>query len=54
MLQVAGLDVHMYGSHRFRAGRAVDLSSMGVDIGTISKIGHWSSNAVYKYLAYDF
>ena len=53
LLNRAGLDSSMYGSHGFHAGCAVDMFYvLKLDIGMIRKIGRWKSNAVYHYLAY--
>ena len=45
-----GLEASLYGTHSLRAGRAVDMLEMGVDIETIKHLGRWKSNAVYAYL----
>ena len=50
MLSNLNLNAKLYSFHSFRIGRTNELFRHGVDIETIKKIGHWKSNAVYKYL----
>ena len=50
LLSFVGLDCSLYGTHSLRAGRSVDLFDLGVDLGTICKIGRWRSSAIYAYL----
>ena len=38
--------------HGICAGHACDLLDLGLSVEAIKKIGHWRSNAVYKYLKY--
>ena len=45
-----GLDHAYYSSHSIRAGCAIDLFDLGVDLGTIHKIGRWRSNTIYSCL----
>ena len=45
-----GLETKFYGSHSFRASRAVDLWKLQVPISIISKLGRWNSKCVYEYL----
>ena len=52
LLSLVGLDPTYYGSHAFRAGRAVDMYNiLKLDVGTIQKVGHWKSNVIFKYLS---
>ena len=50
MLQKAGYNANLYGTHGFRAGRSVDLLKIGLSVVSIRKIGRWTSGAVYTYL----
>ena len=51
VLKAANFNISCYDTHSMRAGRAVDLLSMKVDVSTIAKLGRWSSNAVFTYLS---
>ena len=50
LLKLKKLDLSLYGTHSFRAGRSLDLLDMGVSVETIEKMGRWKSSAVYNYL----
>ena len=49
-LTSANFDSENYSIHSFRAGRSCDLLRKGVSVETIQKLGHWKSNAVFRYL----
>ena len=46
------LNSKLYGMQSLRSGRACDLLKAGLSVEDIKRIGHWKSNAVYKYLRY--
>ena len=50
VLKLAGFRDELYTVHSLRIGWALDLLKLGLSIETIKKIGHWKSNAVFKYL----
>ena len=50
MINLMGLDSRLYSVHSLRAGRSSDLLNCGVSVETIKKLGHWKSNAVFRYL----
>ena len=50
LLKLGNLENGNYGTHSFRAGRALDMLNMGVSVETIKQIGRWRSNAVFAYL----
>ena len=50
LLKDAGLNEDLYNFHSLRAGRAVDLLKMNLDVETIKQIGRWRSNSVFTYL----
>ena len=45
-------DSRLYQLHGIHSGHAVDLLKLGLLVETIKKLGHWRSNAVFKYLKY--
>ena len=52
MISICGLDSRVYGVHRLRAGKMVDLfHKYHLSIESIKKIGRWKSNAIYAYLS---
>ena len=51
IIELCGLNPKLYNLHGFRAGRSVDLFKANLDVKTIMKLGRWSSNIVYTYLA---
>ena len=52
LLKRLGLEPENYGTHSFRAGRAVDLLQYSkLSMETIKKLGRWWSNAIYAYLS---
>ena len=51
VLTAIGLNPSNYGCHSYRIGRAIDLFVHAkLDVNSIKKLGHWSSNVVYTYL----
>ena len=48
VLKMIGLQPRLYGTHRFRIGRATDLIKMGFTIEQVKLVGRWRSNTVYK------
>ena len=50
VLKSAGFRDELYTVHSLRIGWALDLLKLGLSVETIKKIGHWKSNAVFKYL----
>ena len=46
----AGINPVPFGFHSFRIGRSTDLFNQGYTVAQIQKLGHWKSNAVFKYL----
>ena len=50
MLKKAGFNEKYYGTHSLRAGHSCNLHALGVSIENIKKLGHWKSNAVFRYL----
>ena len=50
MLEAVNLDTKVYSFQGIRAGRAVDLRKLGYSVDRIKELGHWKSNAVYRYL----
>ena len=50
MFMLAGYDATLFSAHSLRAGRSLDLLSLGLSVETIKKLGRWKSNAVYNYL----
>ena len=53
ILKLAGFEASLYTVHSMRHGRSLDLYNFGIQIPTLMKIGRWSSNTVYTYLAFD-
>ena len=45
-----GLNQDNYTVHGLCGGQAGDLLRLGVSVETIKKMGHWRSNAVFRYL----
>ena len=45
-----GLDNKNYGMHSLRIGRASDLIKYNYSLEEVKRMGHWKSNAVYKYI----
>ena len=50
LLRSLNLDPSLYPFHMFRSGRASDLLKYGIQVEKIKQMGHWRSNAVYRYL----
>ena len=50
VLCAAGFQHDLYSIHSLRMGRAYNLLKLGVSVETIKKLGHWRSNAVFRYL----
>ena len=50
-VEMCNLDPRLYSVHSFRIGHSVDLWKANVQISTISKLGRWKSNVVYRYLS---
>ena len=50
ILNKAGFNEKLYGTHSLHSGRATDLLKFHIPVSTIKKIGRWSSNIVYTYL----
>ena len=50
LIHQCGFDESLYGSHSLRIGRTCDLFHLGLSVETIKKLGHWKSNAVFRYL----
>lgn len=50
LVRVSGIEANL-SSHSFRRGGATFLSSVGVPISNIKERGHWTSDAVYKYIS---
>ena len=44
------LDQSLYDGHSVRIGRTSDLYKLGYSIDHIRMLGHWKSNAVYKFI----
>ena len=52
-LDAMSLDSSLYNTHSFRIGRTVDLwRTNKLSLEQLKQIGHWRSNAVYKYLKF--
>ena len=49
-IRAENFDAQLYSFHSLRAGRAGDMLKLGLSIETIKKLGHWKSNAVFRYL----
>lgn len=49
-VQRLGLPTHLYASHSFRIGRALDLAAKGYSSETIKHLGRWNSGAVNRYI----
>ena len=45
-----GLNCKNYDMHSLRIGRASDLIKYGYSVEDVKRIGHWKSNAIYRYL----
>ena len=50
ILKDLSLNPALYDTHSFRIGRATDLLKATHSLEYIKRIGHWKSNAVYRYL----
>ena len=50
IIKLSGFDETLYGSHSLRFGRTWYLFKLGLSVETIKKLGHWRSNAVFRYL----
>ena len=50
LLKRIALDPSLYDFHSFRVGRSSDMIKFGFTMEEIKRIGHWKSNAVYKYI----
>ena len=50
VLKHMNIECAYFGTHGFCAGRACDLLKAGYSVDQIKIIGHWKSNAVYRYL----
>ena len=53
MPTIAGFDQRLYSLHSLRSGRMGDLFKLGLPIDKIKQLGHWKSNAVFRYLRYS-
>ena len=50
-LNLAGLDLQLYGCHSTHVGRALDLfHKYKLSVSSIKNLGRWKSNVVYSYL----
>ena len=43
-------EAELYDMHSLRIGRASDLIKQNYSIEQVKRMGHWKSNAVYKYI----
>ena len=50
LLKALNLNNSSYQSHSFRIGRCCDLIKAGFTIEQIKLLGHWKSNAVFRYI----
>ena len=50
LLKAVNLEPLLYNTHSLRSGRSCDLIKLGYPIEHVKKLGHWRSNAVYRYL----
>ena len=50
LLVKLNLNGDLHDVHSFRSDRTCDLAKFGYSIDQIKAMGHWRSNAVYKYL----
>ena len=50
MIEKVGLDPRIYTFQGMHAGHATDLHLWGFSLEEIKDIGHWKSNAIYKYI----
>ena len=50
LLKKCGFESSHFSVHSMRIGRSYDLLKLGLSVETIKKLGHWKSNAVFKYL----
>lgn len=53
LLTKLNVEVALYDTHGFRAGKAVDMWKAGEKIDTIKKAGRWLSDAIRSYLKFD-
>ena len=53
MLKKCGEDPCLFCTHSLRKGRSCDMLRLGLSVETIKKLGHWMSNAVFKYLKHS-
>lgn len=52
LLKKIPVDITLYDTHGFRAGRAVDLHKLGNSIERIKTIGRWVSDSIRVYLKF--
>lgn len=52
ILKKVPVDISLYDTHGFRAGRAVDLHKLGYSIQKIKSIGRWVSDSIRVYLKF--
>ena len=49
-IRALGLNDKVFDVHSLRIGRSSDLIKYGYSIKEVQHMGHWKSNAVFKYI----
>ena len=49
-LNQLGINQNLYSFHSLHIGRSSDLCKAGVPVEEVRRLGHWKSNAVYRYI----
>lgn len=52
LLRKIPVDISLYDTHGFRAGRVVDLVKLGFSISRVKALGHWLSDSIMVYLKF--